>query len=79
MLRCGILSLIGFEIKHLINSICRSFLSIFIRYLINIYSQSQHSVPVGNTKEIRFTNWIKQVRPIASAAVLARDEENQIG
>ena len=51
----------------------------FLQYLINIYSQSQHSVPVGNTKEIRFTNWIKQVRPIASAAVLARDEENQIG
>ena len=79
MLRCGILSLIGFEIKHLINSICRSFLSIFIRYLINICSQPQHWVKLASAKETRFTNWIKQVRPIVSAAVLARDEENQIG
>ena len=79
MLQCHILTLVRIEIKQLINNIARCFLSILIRYLINICLRLQHWVRVVSLKEIRFTNWIKQVRPIASAAVLARDEENQIG
>ena len=79
MPRCSIYNLTKFKIKHLINIILKTFLSILIRYLINICSQPQHCVNVAGVKETRFTNWIKQVRPIASDAVLARYEENQIG